>query len=231
MRNVLSLVSIVSLVPVIALMPLRPGQRTHYALFAQAMNADYSKEAIIVERFATRVVYQPDGSGTRENIAVVRIQSEAGVQSLAVLVFPYNSDSENVEVGYIRVRKPDGSLVVTPAHNIQDMPATVTREAPMYSDLHEKHVPVKALNVGDVLEYLVRYRTVKPQVSGQFWFEYSFMKNTIAEEEELEISVPADKYVKVSSPELKPLMKDLGSHRTYIWKTSNLRRKGTDSQT
>jgi hypothetical protein len=201
-----------------------------YALFAQAMNADYSKEAIIVERFATRVVYQPDGSGTRENIAVARIQSEAGVQSLAVLVFPYNSANERVEVGYIRVRKPDGSLVVTPAHNVQDMPATATHEAPMYSDLHEKQVPVKALSVGDVLEYLVRYRTVKPQVPGQFWFEYSFMKNTIAEEDELEISVPVDKYVKVSSPELRPLVKDVGSRRTYIWKTSNLRREETDGQ-
>ena len=69
-------------------------------------------------------------------------------------------------------------MVVTPENNVQDMPAEVTRSAPMYSDVHEKHVTVKALGVGDVLEYGVRYRTVKPQVPGQFWYEYNFAKST-----------------------------------------------------
>ena len=120
------------------------------------------------------------------------------------------------------MRKPDGTVVVTPDSNVQDMPAEVTRSAPMYSDVHEKHVAVKALGIGDVLEYAVRYRTVKPQVPGQFWYEYNFYKRHIAKDEELEISVPRDKYVKVESPDYKPEIKDEGARRIYTWKTSNL---------
>ena len=71
-------------------------------------------------------------------------------------------------------------MVVTPDYNIQDMPAEVSRSAPMYSDVHEKHVTVKALGVGDTLEYLVRYRTTKPQVPGQFWFAYNFRKEWLS---------------------------------------------------
>ena len=67
---------------------------------------------------------------------------------VAVLVFPYNSENETVDVKYVRVRKPDGALVVTSAHNIQDVVGDLTSVAPMYSDVHEKHVPVKALGVG-----------------------------------------------------------------------------------
>jgi hypothetical protein len=183
--------------------------------------ADDAKEAVIIERYVTRAAYGADGSSTRETNAVFRVLAEAGVQSLAVLVFPYNSANETVDVDYVRVRKPDGALVVTPAHNMQDMPADLTSVAPMYSDIHEKHVPVKALGVGDVLEYLVRYRTVKPAVPGQFWFEYSFFKNAICRDEELEVSVPKDKYVKVSSRELQPQVKDDNLRRIYIWKTTN----------
>ena len=81
------------------------------------------------------------------------MQSQAGVQALGVLSFAYLSSNENVEFDYIRVRKPDGTVVNTPDYNVQDMPAEVTRAAPMYSDIHEKHVTVKGLGVGDVLEY------------------------------------------------------------------------------
>lgn len=192
--------------------------------------ADDTKEAVIIERYATRAAYRTDGSSTRETEAVFRVQAEAGVQSLAVLVFPYNSANETVDVDYVRVRKPDGALVVTPAHNMQDVAADLTSVAPMYSDVHEKHIPVKALGVGDVLEYLVRYRTLKPPVPGQFWFEYTFFKNIISKDEELEISVPRDKYVKVSSRELQPRVKDENSRRTYIWKTANLVREENDTQ-
>lgn len=185
-------------------------------------NNDPSKEAIIFERNATKVVYNEDGTGTRETAVAMRVQSQAGVQELAVLSFPYTSYNDTVELDYVRVKKPDGTVIVTPDYNIQDMPADVTRTAPMYSDIHEKHVTVKALGVGDLLEYLVRYRTLKPQVPGQFWYEYTFMKVYIARDEELDISVPTDKYIKISSPDLPPAVKENAGRKIYTWKTSNL---------
>jgi tetratricopeptide (TPR) repeat protein/transglutaminase-like putative cysteine protease len=200
------------------------------AQVSTAKAADNSKEAIVIERYVTHTSYEADGSGTREITAVVHVQAEAGVQTFAVLAFPYTSADESVDVDYVRVRKPDGAVVVTPEYNVQDLPAEVTRQAPMYSDIHEKHVMVKALGVGDTLEYLVRYRIVKPQVPGQFWFEHSFFKDTIVKDEELEISVPREKYVKVSSPDLQPQTKDDGPRRIYSWKTANLERKDDDKK-
>ena len=191
---------------------------------------DQTKEAIIVERDITKVVFESDGTGTREVTTAFRVLSQAGVQAFAVLTFRYTSANEAVGFDYVRVRKPDGTVIVTPDYNIQDMPADVTRSAPMYSDIHEKQVTVKALGVGDVLEYLVRYRTVKPQVAGQFWFEYSFNKDYIAKDQQLEISVPRDKYVKIACPGFQPQIKDSGDRRIYTWKSSNLERNDTDAQ-
>src|SRR5208283_1742336 len=118
---------------------------------------DYSKEAFVIERLATKVTEEDDGTGVREVSADVKILAEAGVKAFAVLSFTYTSANEAVEFDYVRVRKPDGTVVKTPDY-----------------DIHEKHVAVKGLGVGDVLEYLVRYRVSKAEVPGQFWFEYYF---------------------------------------------------------
>ena len=192
---------------------------------ASPATTDSAQESVVVEQSLIKVTFESDGTGTREQTLAIGVQSQAGVQALGVLSFSYLSSNENVEFGYIRVRKPDGTVVNTPDYNVQDMPAEVTRAAPMYSDIHEKHVTVKGLGVGDVLEYRVRYHTFKPQVPGQFWWEYSFDKNLIYRDAELQLTVPKDKYLKLLSPDYKPEVKDDGGHRTYLWKTSNLKRR------
>jgi len=186
-------------------------------------NTDAAQQAVIVEQLVHRVAFDSDGTGTREVSESIRVQSDAGVQALSVLSFAYTTGNQSLDVDYVRVRKPDGTVITTPAYNIQDMPADVTRAAPIYSDIHEKHVAVKGLGTGDELEYLLRYHTLKPEVPGQFWFEFSFPKNVIVKNEELEIRVPREKYVKVSSPELKPEITETGSARIFTWRTSNLK--------
>jgi len=189
---------------------------------------DFSKEAYIIDRFATHIVAENDGTGTRELTAQVKLLADAGVKAFAVLNFVYSSANEAVEIDYVRVRKPDGTVVKTPDYNIQDMPGEVTRTAPLYSDIHEKHVAVKGLSVGDELEYLVRFRVFKPEVPGQFWYEYSFAKSWVAKDEQVEISLPAEKYVKVVSPGFEPEVKIEGTRRIYRWTHQNLTVKEKD---
>ena len=189
---------------------------------------DFSKEAYAFERWYTRVRQEKDGTGTRERTVEVRMLSESGVKTFAVLSFPYTSANEVMEFDYIRVRKPNGTVVNTPDYNIQDMPGEVSRAAPLYSDLHEKHVAVKGLAVGDVLEYVARARVVKPQVPDNFWFEDWFSKAAIIRDLRLEIDVPSDKYVKVVSPDFKPEVKLEGARRIYRWTYANLEVKAAD---
>src|SRR6267154_6224756 len=118
--------------------------------FAQVTNQtparpDYSKEAVVLEQSSDKFKFQNDGTSTRELFIRARIQSEAGVQQLGMLKFSYQSSLESFAVDYIRVRKPDGGVVGTPPENFQDMPADVTRAAPFYSDIQEKHIAVKGL--------------------------------------------------------------------------------------
>jgi len=186
---------------------------------------DYSKEASIIEDFRTTVSFEDDGTGTRENIARVRVQSEAGVQQYGLLIFGYDAANEQLAVDYVRVLKPDGSVITTPPEDERDMPSEITRQAPIYSDHREMHIAVKGLAAGDVLEYKFRSRLQTALVAGQFWFVSDFFKNDIVLNQELRVSIPKDRYVNVKSSEVKPVVTEEAGRRLYWWKTANLERQ------
>jgi hypothetical protein len=189
---------------------------------AGGAKADYSQEALVIEQFLRKETFENDGTSVREDTARVRMQSDAGVQRYGLLTFSYASGTGTFELVYVRVRKPDGTMVVTPAENVQDMAAQITREAPFYSDLHEKHVAVKGLGVGDVLEFQTRERTTKPLAPGQFWTEYRFSEEAIVLDEELEIRVPRERAIKLKSTTVTAATRDEGGYRVYTWKHANL---------
>jgi len=105
------------------------------------------------------------------------------------------------------------------------MAAEITRQAPFYSDLHEKHVAVKGLGVGDILEFRTEEYTTKPLASGQFWTEYGFTHDQIVLDEQLEISLPREREVKIKSAEVQPVISDEGAYRLYTWHHTNLNHK------
>jgi Domain of Unknown Function with PDB structure (DUF3857) len=183
--------------------------------------ADYSQEAYVVERQSTTVSFDKEGNETREQTSRVRVQTDAGVQAWGLLQFPFPSATQTVEILYVRVHKPDGSVVATPEDNVQDLDAEITRSAPFYSDLREKHVAVKGLSKGDVLEFECRWRPIKPLAQGQFWFAYNFKHDGIVLDERLEIKVPSDRAVKLKSIATTE-EKTEGTGKIYSWTFKNL---------
>src|SRR5260370_33584931 len=93
----------------VAQAPAPSNQKTNSA----NSNAN-SEEAAIFERILNRVHFENDGTEVSETEAVVRIQSQAGVEEFGQLVFGYSVATGELEVEYVRVRKPDGKVVVNP---------------------------------------------------------------------------------------------------------------------
>jgi hypothetical protein len=178
---------------------------------------DYSAESLIIEKLDTVYRYRADSTGSREITAVARIQSDGAARQYGVLSVPFAGDSQKVEYDYLRVRKPDGTLVETPVSDAQEMPQQVTREAPFYSDLKEKQLPVRNLQPGDRLEYRARIVDTKAEVPGHFWGQDTFRSATVILNESIELHAPRGTYVKVWSPELPPLKSETSDEVVYRW--------------
>ena len=170
----------------------------------QAENEANAEEAAVFERILNRVRFENDGTEVSETEAVVRIQSQAGVEEFGQLVFGYSSATEKLEVEYVRVRKPDGRVVVTPESTAQDFAPDVLKEAPMYSDYRQRHISVAALQPGDTLEYRTVTRVLTPLAAGNFWYEYTFPKGVAVNEDRLEIDIPKSREVKLKTPTRQP---------------------------
>jgi len=193
---------------------------------AEEKKPDYSKESFVVEKLRSLYRFESDGTGRRETIARIRVQSEAGVQQWGQLQVGYNSANERVEIPYVRVLKEDGTIVKAGDDAVQDLSAPVQREAPVYTDYRQKHVTVPGLRPSDILEYDLVTVVHTPLAAGQFWTEYSFDQSNIMVDEEVEIDVPADRPLKVKNKSgMDPKITEENGRRIYRWSSSHLERE------
>ena len=181
---------------------------------------DLSQEAFVLEHMKESVRFENDGSGVRETTAVIRIQSQAGVQAWGQLVLGYSTANEDLNIDYVRVRQADGQVVNTPLSNIQDFAPEVLREAPMYSDFRQKHISIVGMQPGVTLEYHV-VTHVKALAAGEFWYEYSFPVDAALTDGSLDINLPKGREIKLKSPDHKYETHDDGDRRTYSWSVKN----------
>src|SRR6516225_9885699 len=181
---------------------------------------DYSDQAFVTQHYYESFRFESDGTGREQLDARIKVNSDAGVQVLGQLKVGYSALSDKLEIPYVRVVKPDGSVVTAQDSGIQDV---TYPNALMYSDYHEKHISVPALRPGDVLEYRFVRNIVDPLTPGQFYISYDFRDRGIVLDEQLEINIPKGRAIKLKTePGADPKVTDEGDRRVYRWTHSNL---------
>jgi Flp pilus assembly protein TadD len=205
----------------------KPAEGT--PIFTGGVGKDFSQEAFVIEKVVTRMRFESDGTGSKETVARIRVQSEAGVEQWGQVVIGYSSANEKVEIPYVRVRKADGSVVTAPADSVQDLTAPVAREAPVYTDYRQKHITVPGLRPGEVLEYDMATVIHTPLAPKQFWSEYDFDHVNIVLDEELEVDIPKDRKITLKNkPGYQPTISEENGRQIYRWKSSHLEREDDD---
>src|SRR5215467_11639777 len=205
------------------------GQKAAAAVSPTSNARDYSQESFVIEQMHSRYRFEADGTGRKETVARIRVQSEAGVQQWGQLLEGYNSANERVEIPYVRVLKQDGSVVKAGDDAVQDLSAPIEREAPVYTDYRQKHITVPGLRPGEILEYDMVTVIHTPLAQGQFWAEYEFDKTNIDLDESLDVDVPAGRTLKLKcKPGLDPKITEENGRRIYHWSSSHLEREDED---
>jgi tetratricopeptide (TPR) repeat protein/transglutaminase-like putative cysteine protease len=182
---------------------------------------DYSQEAVVIEHYHQAIRFENDGTGRDQLDAQIKIVSESGVQGMGQLKVGYSALSDKLEIVYVRVRKPDGTVITAQESAIQDL---TLPDAPVYTDYHEKHISVPSLRPGDVLEYEFVRTITNPLTPGQFWTSVNFSEKGIILDQQLEIDVPKARQIKLKSkPGYEPKITDEGDRRIYRWTYTHLK--------
>ena len=102
---------------------------------------NFQKEALVFQRSETEIRMHADGTGERDTHVCLRLQSEGAARQFGVLpslmLQPRRRRASTLSAWSNRTARR-----WTPVRDAMDMQAAVTREAPLYSDLKEKHLPV-----------------------------------------------------------------------------------------
>ena len=178
---------------------------------------DLSGESIVIESLQNVLRIAADGSVTRTTTLRARMLSDAGVRENGVLSIAYSSSRETPVIDYVRVRKPGGAVVNTPVGDAQDVTMPITQAAPMYSDLKAKQLPVKALSVGDTLEYQATVTETNDEAPGSFSRTLNFTEGVPVSSEILELHAPRALYLQVKSKQVQPTIREEGQERIYRW--------------
>jgi len=190
---------------------------------------------LIIELYSLKVRFEKDGTGTRQFDVRVKAGTAEGIKELKTLAFDYNATNEKFALKFLRVTKADGSPVEAAANAVKDEPAPAAKSAPEFSELREARVAVPAMNPGDTLSYEVVTSVVKPAAPDEFWFSHHFLKAHPAQDEELQINVPADVKIELrNEPQFPPIISTEssggGARKVYSWKRLNAPPTGNGSE-
>ncbi|HEY9138365.1 MAG TPA: DUF3857 domain-containing protein, partial [Terriglobus sp.] len=196
---------------------------------AGTTNDPYRDEPYVFEKLDTAVHMKADGTGERLTHVVMRVQSEGTARQFSVLSVSYASANETGAIDYVRVHKADGSTVETPTADAMEMPSEVTREAPVYSDIREKHLPVRSLSVGDRLEYQFRVTRTKAEAPNAWWGAEHFATGAgVVLSQTVTLDAPSSMYLQVWSPNHPVTPKDVNGVKTWTWSYSQTKPSAKD---
>jgi tetratricopeptide (TPR) repeat protein len=201
-------------------LPVLPAAQTVKSTAARAISKskpDLSGQEAVIEKMSLVVRYTEDGSCVRTLVVKEHILSDAGVRDAGILSIPFASAAETVTFNYMRVHKPSGEVVETPAEDAQEVAAPVTESAPMYSDLRVKQLPVRSLSVDDTLEYQVTVHATDADAPGEHSFVSDFMTEIPVREQTIELRVPLDFVANITVKSVHPTTTDEKNERVYRW--------------
>jgi Flp pilus assembly protein TadD/transglutaminase-like putative cysteine protease len=167
----------------------------------------YAGEPYVFERHSVTVRFENDGTEERDLSVRVRVQGDEGADRFRRLVFGYISPNEQVSVRSATIRKPDGGSinVLAAPKSTKESTTPITREFPAYGNLRELRLLAPSLRAGDVLEYDVVTRVIRPFATGQFWFQYSFVRDAVVLDERLELDLPRGRKFSIRAPNFSRL--------------------------
>ncbi|HEV2288289.1 MAG TPA: DUF3857 domain-containing protein [Candidatus Acidoferrales bacterium] len=176
----------------------------------------------VIELFSNKISFQNDGTSERQIDLRLKVQSAEANQSLHTLAFDYDASNETFALAFLRITKSDGTSTEAKPDIVSDQPAPVVKTAPAITDIREAQLHIPTLAPGDALSYEVILKTVTPPAPGEFWYEHSFLSDISANDEELQVSVPADRAIHIKyAPQFVPAVTTQGARKIYFWKRTS----------
>jgi transglutaminase-like putative cysteine protease len=182
--------------------------------------AKYEDESTHVLVDATSVRVENDGRVVKTFRRVIQVLTDAGASHLREQQFGFVPGHQNFVVHWLRVVRPDGSVVSAAPTQVQesDVPAPVST-SPVYSDQKVVRMSLSGVSAGTLLDVDFTLEERKPALKGDFSQSYIFTPGSSIERTSFILDMPSSvtPRIKEQNLDFKRVTKTISDRTTYTW--------------
>ena len=172
------------------------------------------------------VRYEADGTGTSTYRQVAQILSVDAVEDYAEHEFSYAPAHQRLTVNWIRVVRPDGSVVSEVPSQTQDADIPAALSNPVYTDAKVRRYSLSGVAPGTIVDWSYTLEELKPFLPGDFAASWSVHTGRFTRRSRYLVDVPSTLRPHLIERNLTFKRRESVSRgrRTYLWTTRDVPR-------
>jgi hypothetical protein len=172
------------------------------------------------------VRFEADGRGRRTYRQIVQILRPEGVENWAEQSFSYDPDHERLTVNWLRVVKPDGTVVSNAPTLAQDADVPAAVNAPVYTHRKVRRFSLSGVAPGTLVDFSYTTEELKPWLKGDFHLSWRVTTGNFTRRSRYLVDLPAGftpNLVETNSHRLRSEQTG-GGRRVYSWTAQDVPR-------
>ncbi len=165
---------------------------------------------------------EPDGTGTRTVRNVVQVLQQNAVNTVAERRFSWQPGRQDLRVDWVRVLRPDGTVISDKPSTDQSSDATAGMQNPIYLDSRTRRLSLSGVAPNTIVD--VQYTVVDslPWRNGDFLIGWRFSPVTPLRVSQLRVSVPSSFRPRIIEDNLtfRRQESEVDGRRLYEWRVT-----------
>lgn len=169
---------------------------------------------------------EADGRTTRTYRQIVQILNQDGVEDWAEQSFSYDGGRERLRINWVRVVKPDGTVISDGPSHRQESLSPVALSAPVYSDSKVIRLTLAGVAPGTIVDYSYTTERLRPALPGDFYSAWSVHTSRFTRRSRYLLDIPAQMQPRIQERNLhfRPQVVEARGRRIYVWATQDVPR-------
>lgn len=169
--------------------------------------------------------YEADGTGTETYREVSQILTSDAVEDYAEHEFSYAPGHQRLTVNWIRVVRPDGTVVSEAPSQAQDSDIPASLTDPVYTDTKVRRYSLSGVAPGTIVDWSYTIEEIKPFLPGDFFASWSVHTDAFTRRSRFIVEIPASVRLHLVERNLPFRSHETvarGRH-TYLWTAHDIR--------
>lgn len=179
--------------------------------------------AVLLDAMDARI--EPDGTGTRTMRSVVHVLQQSVVNNLSERRFSWQPSRQDLTIDWIRVLRPDGTVVSDAPSTDQTADATANMQNPMYVDSRTRRMSLSGVAPNTIVDIQYTITDRAPWRAGDFLLGWSFSPTAPTRVSQLRVSAPESwaPFIQENNLTFRRRERVKDGRRIYEWRTTQPR--------